>query len=59
MLDQSRELRKFRINFDPLKPQAHLSEMGLTNLAMSPEELLPTAIPWPAGTVPTPEPLAP
>ena len=58
LLEQARELGKFRINFDPQQPQEHLTAMGITSLSMSPEDLLPSAIPWPAGSIPTPEPLA-
>jgi nucleoside phosphorylase len=49
---------KFILTFDPENPQAHFKELGLTELTLSPEALLPDAIPWPAKSTPTGIPLA-
>src|ERR1700749_3443599 len=47
---------KFILTFDPEKPQSHFKDLGLVSI-MEPESLLPTGIPWPAGSAPEATPL--
>src|SRR5580658_4226601 len=46
------------LNFDPATPQKRFRAAGLEAALLSAGAALPHAIPWPAGTAPTPAPLA-
>jgi len=46
------------LNFDPAAPQHRFREAGLHAAHAAAEAALPHSIPWPAGTAPTPAPLA-
>ena len=52
------DIGKFILTYDPEKPRALKDKFTLT-LPETAEEALPTAIPWPASAIPTPEPLTP
>jgi nucleoside phosphorylase len=46
------------LNFDPAAPQARFQQLGI-GLALGPlSSALPKMVPWPAGSAPTPAPLA-
>jgi hypothetical protein len=49
---------KFILTFDPEKPQQHFADLGIITMAQ-PESLLPSGIPWPAGSAPQGAPLSP
>ena len=49
---------KFILTYDPEKPQAKKEKYALTEVPLTAEEALPSAVPWPAGSVPTAAPLA-
>lgn len=46
------------LNFDPATPHRRFREAGLRAAHVAAEAALPHGIPWPAGTAPTPTPLA-
>jgi len=46
------------LNFDPAAPHQRFRAAGLEAALMPPAAALPGVIPWPAGAVPTPAPLA-
>lgn len=47
-----------RLNYDPESPQQRFKSAGVEAAFLSESERLPGAVPWPAATKPTPEPLA-
>lgn len=46
-----------RLNYDPEHPQKRFKEAGVEGASLSESERLPSMVPWPAATKPTPEPL--
>jgi len=50
---------KFRLTFDPENPQDSFKALGLTAPGLTPDDLLPDVIPWPAGSAPEGIPLQP
>jgi nucleoside phosphorylase len=48
-----------RLNYDPESPQERFKAAGVEAAFLSESERLPSMVPWPAATKPTPEPLSP
>ena len=48
-----------RLNYNPEAPQERFRAAGIPAALLSESERLPTAVPWPAATRPTPAPLHP
>jgi len=55
----TKDLGRSIIDFDPEQPHLDFADLGFSLFTGSPSDLLPTAVPWPSGKVPTPEPLSP
>jgi nucleoside phosphorylase len=47
------------LNYDPESPQERFKAAGVEAAFLSESERLPSMVPWPSGTIPTPEPLSP
>jgi len=56
-MNTNQDLGKFILTFDPEQPHLHYPEMALSAVGITPENLLPTTIPWPANHIPTAAPL--
>jgi hypothetical protein len=52
-------LEDLRLNYNPEAPQERFKAAGVEAAQLSQSERLPTAVPWPAATKPTPAPLNP
>ena len=48
-----------RLNYDPEAPQARFKAAGVEAAFLSESDRLPSAVPWPQATKPTPKPLHP
>ncbi len=48
-----------RLNYDPEHPQERFKAAGVEAAFLSENERLPSMVPWPAATKPTPQPLKP
>jgi len=48
-----------RLNYDPESPQQRFKSAGVEAAFLSESERLPSTVPWPAATKPTPQPLKP
>ncbi|BAU51863.1 phosphorylase family protein [Mucilaginibacter gotjawali] len=58
-MPSTKDLGRSIIDFDPEQPHLHLEAFALTDIALTSTNLLPGNVPWPAGKIPTPEPLIP
>ncbi len=53
------DVEDLRLNYDPEHPQERFKKAGVEAAFLSESERLPSMVPWPAATKPTPEPLKP
>ena len=52
------DVEDLRLNYDPENPQERFKAAGVASAFLSASERLPSMVPWPAATKPTPEPLS-
>lgn len=53
------DVEDLRLNYDPESPQERFKSAGVEAAFLSESQRLPSMVPWPAATKPTPEPLTP